>query len=239
MEIEILKLGNLLGSPDCKELLRRAGPGTDAAHAVWLDIFRIKSAFGQNGQCTSLLLLEPACPETFPAVVDLSYVGHDAAAHGRVATEAALASLAAHGVRPEEVRSILVTHPHPDHVDPLLPSALAGAVLVAPPEFHLAGSRPFMPRRFGGLVECLTTPGHGSPHVSFVLDLPDLDLSVGIAGDLIMSHAHYLSLDHPLSFTDHVAGKLSVGKLEAALLERGRSFQMVIPGHGQPFFVLP
>ena len=130
-----------------------------------------------------------------------------------------------------------MTHPHPDHFDHRLLEHLPGADLFGPGELGSSSGHTFDPDRFGGLVECLDTPGHGTPHVSYIVDLPQLDLAVGIAGDLIMSHAHYLCPDHPLSYADHDAGKRSVATLEEALRSRGAKYQTIFPGHGVPFFV--
>jgi glyoxylase-like metal-dependent hydrolase (beta-lactamase superfamily II) len=230
VELVVLKRGDLMGSPDCKELLRRAGAGTPAAHVVWDEIFAIKTALGLTGRSTSVLLLEPSVPEAFPAVVDLSYV---AAAGGRDdPVEAALARLHERGLEPGDVRSALFTHLHPDHFDPRLLDRLPRATAYGP------GLAAFDPARFGGLVEALDTPGHGGPHASYVVDLPALDAAACCAGDLVMSHAHFLSLDHPLSFSDPAAGLESVERVRAALRGSGRRRHVLVPGHGEPFFLV-
>jgi glyoxylase-like metal-dependent hydrolase (beta-lactamase superfamily II) len=229
MEIVILKHGDLAGSPDCKELLRRAGAGTPAAHAVWDEIFAIKTALGLDGRSTSALLLEPALPDAFPAVVDLSYVTPAGVPGDPV--EAALSRLRELGLEPGDVRSALVTHQHADHCDPRLLARLSGAIAFGP------GLAPFDAARFGGLVEALDTPGHGGQHTSYVVDLQRLDAAACLAGDLVMSHAHFLSLDHPLAFADHAAGRASVERVGAALRRRGRRFDLIVPGHGTPFFL--
>jgi glyoxylase-like metal-dependent hydrolase (beta-lactamase superfamily II) len=230
MELVILKHGDLMGSPDCKELLRRAGAGTPAAHAVWEELFAIKTALGLGGRSTSALLLEPALPDAFPAVVDLSYVTPGGSIDDPI--EAALSRLREQGLGPGGVRSALVTHQHADHCDARLLARLPAAVAYGP------GLAPFDAAHFGGLVEALDTPGHGGPHVSYVVDLPRLDAAVCLAGDLVMSHAHFLSLDHPLAFADHAAGRASVERVTAALRGRGRRHDLIVPGHGPPFFLV-
>ena len=236
MELLVLKHGNLMGSPDTKEMLHRAGAGSTAAHALWQDIFRIKRAFDLDGHATSLLLVEPSLPDVFPTAVDFSYITADPASYEN-AVDRALAGLAEAGFDPREIKSLLVTHPHPDHFDGRLLDHLPAATVYGPAELGASVVEPFDPARFGGLIECLDTPGHGTPHVSFLLELPDLDLAVGIAGDLVMSHAHYLSPEHPLSFADHDAGRRSIEELEESLRSRGRRYRTIFPGHDVPFFL--
>lgn len=236
VEIELLQMGNLMGSPDCKEKQWRAGPGTEAAHAVWEEIARIKAAFGLDGRCTSALLREPSVPEAFPAVVDLSGVTPGPSPGDPEPVARALGLLEARGVAPTDVRSVLVTHFHPDHFDPRLLEHLTEASAFGPVTSGHPALAPFSAERFGGLVDALDTPGHGGPHLSYFVDLPQLDLAVCLAGDLIMSHAHFLSLDHPLSFTDAEAGKASVEAVLAALAARGRAHRLIVPGHDAPFF---
>jgi glyoxylase-like metal-dependent hydrolase (beta-lactamase superfamily II) len=237
MELRILKYGNLAGSPDVKEMLFRAGPGTPPAQALWQDLFAIKRALGLNGQSTTALLLEPAIPSAFPAIVDFSFISAAPESHNDSSVQAALASLGEQGLSPKEIKSLLCTHLHPDHFDARLTSHLTEATVFVPPDTRVPGSAPFSPAHFDGLVDMVATPGHGGPHCSYLFDLPELDLSVCLAGDLIMSHAHYLSPDHPLSFTDAAEGQASIELVKHALAARGRRFRTVVPGHDIPFFV--
>lgn len=237
MDVRILKYGNLMGSPDTKEKLFRAGAGSEKAHQLWLDLFRIKTGFELNGQSTSAILLENEIPDYFPAIIDFSYISPGGASLGEDPLGSALDGLKAQGLKPSDIKSLLVTHLHPDHFDHEVLAHLPQAQLFAPPQTKLGVARPITDDDFGGLVQAIDTPGHGGPHVSYLVDLPDLDLSVCFAGDLVMSHAHYLSLDHPLSFTDHDQGKKSIETVISALKSRGQTYQMFVPGHDIPFFI--
>lgn len=75
------------------------------------------------------------------------------------------------------------------------------------------------------------------PHFSYVVDMPQKSLSVCFAGDLIMSHAHFLSLNDPLSFSDAETGGRSVETALKELASRPTKYKMIVPGHDIPFFV--
>ncbi len=230
MEVRALKYGDLMGSPDIKDVLAAAGPGSERAHAAWEAMAALKLAFGWSGQATCLLLVEPLHPEAFPALVDPSWVSPDPATHGPEAVERVLARIAELGVVPTAIRTVLLTHEHMDHWDPRLAERLPGASVVRPGEA-------LDPAHSGGLIEALDTPGHGGPHTSYLLDLPDRDLSLAIAGDLVMSHAHALDLDHPLAFSDADAGRASLARVVEALDARPGRWSMIAPGHDRPFLV--
>lgn len=237
MEIRILKYGNLMGSPDMKEKMHELGASSPEADVLWDDLFAIKIAFGLNGQSTSLLLIEPDCPGLFPAVVDCSYLCADPASYGDASIRAALGAIEAAGVKPEAVKSYFVTHPHGDHLDPRLAAKLTAATVYAHPDTKIPGAKPLPPDSCPPGFTALDTPGHGTPHCSYIVDLPERNLTACIAGDLIMSHAHYLSLGKPLSFSDMEAGKRSVRAVMDALAARSTKYKTIIPGHDIPFFV--
>lgn len=52
-----------------------------------------------------------------------------------------------------------------------------------------------------------------------------------------MSHAHVLTLDHPLAFTDHAEGCRSLARVVHAPDRRALPHMLIVPGHGRPFFV--
>jgi glyoxylase-like metal-dependent hydrolase (beta-lactamase superfamily II) len=237
MELLPLQVGDLMGSPDVKDLLLDAGPGTDAAHAVWEDLSAIKLAFGWSGRATSLVLLEPDCPEGFPAWVDPSWVTPDPSTHGPASVDAALTALTDAGVALDAIRTVLVTHDHPDHVDTRVLRHLPNAVVHAPDSPILPDAVPFDADRLGHHVTAIDTPGHWGPHTSYRVDLPQQDLSVCLAGDLIMSHAHLLAMDHPLAFADHDAARGSLRRVIEALDASGRRYQAIWPGHDRPIFL--
>jgi len=237
MELRALKFGDLMGSPDTKDLLLAEGPGSEAAHRVWLAIADIKLALGWSGQATSVVLVEPEVPDGFPVWIDPSFVSPDPATHGEASVDAALDGLRRVGIAPEEVRTILVTHDHGDHVDGRVLQRLPGAVVMAPAGAIVTGAVPFDGARLGGRIVHLDTPGHWGPHSSYLVDLPRHDLSVCVAGDLVMSHAHVLASDHPLAFSDHSEGRVSIARVIRALDDRPTRFKMILPGHDRPFFV--
>ena len=239
MELRILKYGNLMGSPDLKEMMSALEPDTKAADRLWDDVYRIKIAFGLNGQSTSALLLEPECPDLFPALVDASWLCADPASYTDSSVKAGLDAIKNAGVNPEDIRSHFVTHPHGDHLDPRLMQRLPNARVLAHPDTRIPGATPLTDDICPAGFLAFDTPGHGTPHCSFIADLSQHNLSVLMAGDLIMSHAHYLSLDHPKSFTDPVAGKDSVNRALQSLSAKPTKYKMILPGHDIPFFVTP
>ena len=237
MHLHTLKYGDLLGSPDTKDLLLAAGTGTDAAHQQWLAMTHAKLALGWSGQATSALLLAPDHPRGFPAWLDPSFISPDPASHGQIAVDRALQSLSDAGLAPDDIRTVLITHDHSDHVDPRVLDLLLNATVFAPAGSSIPHALPLDPDHLDGLVTHLDTPGHWGPHSSYVIDLPDLDVSLCLAGDLAMSHAHLLSLDHPLAFADHDAGKASLTRVFAELDARPTRLKMLLPGHDRPIFV--
>ncbi len=236
MELRVLKYGNLMGTPDAKEILLRAGPGSELAHARWLEMARIKTAFGYNGQCTSVLLVDEEPSDAFPALVDPSFLTATGDAAAAVTT--ALTMIRDAGVKPDAIKTVLVTHAHADHFDPRLLAELPQAQAYCHPQAPIDGCKDFDPDRFAGKITALNTPGHGGPHSSYLLELAEFDLSICLAGDLIMSHAHYLARQHPLSFTQPEQGLASIEAVRKAMLQRGRQYNMVFPGHDLPFFLL-
>ncbi len=239
MQVYILKYGNLTGSPDIKAMQWQSGVGTPEAHELFEDLFRIKLAWGLNGQSTSLLLMNSKAPEFFPAVVDLSYITPDPLSHTPETIRTALDRLADFDLRPEHIKSMLVTHPHGDHFDRRLLEFLPQATLIEPP---VTQSDRKSAERAPGLskwIEIIDTPGHAGPHQSFLFDQTDLDCSVCIAGDLIMSQAHFFNLDHPLAFSNSQQGKKSVAEILEALQRRSTKYKLIVPGHDIPFFANP
>ncbi len=226
-----------MGSPDMKSLMYELGEGTAAADKLWDELFEIKLAFGLYGQSTSVLLLEPSCPALFPAVVDLSFLCADSKSHGENSIRAATDAITTAGLTPESVKSYIVTHLHGDHFDPRLVDRFPYASVYAHPGSQIPGANPLPAEVCPESFVSLDTPGHGTPHCSYIVDLATYDISVLIAGDLIMSHAHFLSLEHPLSFSDHEAGRRSVGAAIDALAARNTKHKMILPGHDIPFFV--
>lgn len=236
MEIKFLKFGNLMGSPDLKRMMHERGPGTPEADKLWDDLAAIKHEFGLFGQSTSALLLEPARPDFFPALVDCSFISSDPKTYTNKAIEAALESIWAAGARAEEIKTCLVTHPHGDHHDPRLTPHFPKAVFYAPPGSGIPGARPLTPADCP-LVFPLDTPGHGVPHFSYVVDVAEKSLSVCFAGDLIMSHAHFLSLNDAMSFSNAETGGRSVEAVLKEISSRPTRYKMIVPGHDVPFFV--
>jgi glyoxylase-like metal-dependent hydrolase (beta-lactamase superfamily II) len=238
MELKILKYGNLAGSPDIKTIMHDLKYDTAAVDQFWDHTHAIKLAFGLDGRSTSALLLEPDCPELFPALVDCSFLSADPATHGPASIDMALAAIRAAGVDPAHIKAHFVTHPHGDHMDPRLRQALPGALFLAHPDSGIPAN-PIDVKSLPDSMAVINTPGHGYQHCSYIVDLKQHDLSVCLAGDLIMSHAHFLTLDHPTAFADPQAGAASVRAVLNALAQRHTKYKMILPGHDIPFFVNP
>jgi len=238
VELRILKHGNLMGTPDAKEMLLRAGPGSDPAHQLWEEIAEIKTSFGYSGQCTSALIIDEERPEAFPALFDPSYLTVACDYMSTESIDRALEAISAAGFPPAEIKSVLVSHFHPDHFDPRLLDNLHNAVAYSHAEAYIPGCQPLDQKKFGDSIVALNTPGHGGPHTSYLLKLPKYDLAVCLAGDLVMSHAHYLAREHPLSFTDPKEGLASIATVWQELKQMKCKHALVFPGHGLPFFAL-
>lgn len=236
MELIIVKYGNLMGSPDVKKKMFDAGVNTPESDKLFDEMYGLKISMGLNGQSTSMILLEPECPKLFPAIVDFSFICADPASHNESSIDAAMGALDKNNLAPSDIKSIFVTHPHGDHHDPRMLNKFPNAKIYADPDSKIPGTNPF-PENAPSSIISINTPGHGTPHCSFIVDLIDKDISVCIAGDLIMSHAHYLSLDTPLAFSDAGKGKKSVEKILSELYNRNTRFKMILPGHDIPFFV--
>ena len=237
MEMHLLKIGNLMGTPDVKALQWAAGPGSEAAHELWLGIERIKTRFGYDGSCTTVLLRNDLRPDAFPTLVDPSWILPIGSRTEDQAIQIGLTALADQGLQPDQIQSVLITHDHPDHFHPRLLEHLPKATAFSHPNMPIVGCKSFDADRFGPGLTALPTPGHWGPHTSFLIDQPDLDLVVCAAGDLVMNHAHFLDRNHPLSFTRPDQGLASIELVIDALANRGRRFRLILPGHGRPFFV--
>lgn len=237
MKIIVLKYGNLMGSPDLKKMMTTLGMNSPESDKLWDDLAAVKLAFGLNGQSSSVLLDEPARPDMFPALVDPSWLCADPASHTDASVQSALDAIAGIGVSPDAIRSVFITHPHGDHLDPRLLQRLPNAVAWSHPDSRIPGTKPIDASTLPDAMAVLDTPGHGTPHSSYIVDMRQHNLSVCIAGDLIMSHAHFLCLDDPASFSDHAAGRRSVRAVLDALASRTTKYRMILPGHDIPFFV--
>lgn len=237
MILKVIKYGNLMGSPDIKKMMYDVGSESEAADSLWDDAYRIKTAFGLYGQSSSFLLDEPECPDLFPAVADLSFLSADPSTYGDASILSAIRAIEMSGFEAGQIKSYFVTHPHGDHFDLRVARKLPNAKVYAHPDSAILGAEPLPPGKCPAGFIPLNTPGHGTPHTSYVVDLPEFDMSACLAGDLIMSHAHYLSLGDPLSFADHEAGTASVGVVMDALRSRPSKYKMIFPGHDIPFFV--
>lgn len=237
MEIKILKYGNLAGSPDVKKMMYDLRGDPKAVDQLWDACHDIKLVFGLNGQSTSALLIEPDCPDLFPALVDCSFLCADPASYGDSSIDAVLHAVRNAGVDPDGLKAHFVTHAHGDHMDPRLRKQMPDVPFLAHPDSKIPGADPLDLDRLPASMAAINTPGHGCQHCSYIVDFQQHDLSLCIAGDLIMSHAHYLCLDHPASFLDSDAGCASVRTVLQALAGRNAALKMILPGHDIPFFV--
>ncbi|HOX29053.1 MAG TPA: hypothetical protein PLQ76_07885 [bacterium] len=236
MRCHFLKFGNLMGSPDLKAMMRNLGDDNKAIDALWDDVASIKLMFGLDGRSTSALILAQGCPALFPALVDCSFVCADPHSFGDASVSAAISAIESAGLNPAEIKSLFITHPHADHFDSRLLKKLPNATAYSHPDSGVAGTSPLNLKDLPKYFTALNTPGHGTPHCSFIFDFDEHDLSICFAGDLIMSHAHFLSLDQSFAFSDVAQGKESVRKLMSELDARNTTYKMIVPGHDIPFF---
>lgn len=150
-------------------------------------------------------------------------------------------ALAARGLAPEEVRTVLATHLHSDHVSAL---PQLGDVELAVHEAELetphartgrgfrdrATVRPLSGREGEALpgVRFLHTPGHTPGHVAFLVEAEDG--LVAIAGDALgPDPAWFAAMQLPESFPERDAHLAAFRAIRAAGPAR------VIPGHNPPF----
>jgi len=150
-------------------------------------------------------------------------------------------ALAARGLAPEDVRTVLVTHLHSDHVS-ALPQLGDVDLVVHESELETpharagrgfrdrATLRPLSGREGEALpgVRFLHTPGHTPGHVAFLVEAEDGP--VAIAGDTLgPDPAWFAAMDLPESFPERDAHLAAFRAIRAARPAR------VIPGHNPPF----
>jgi glyoxylase-like metal-dependent hydrolase (beta-lactamase superfamily II) len=149
-----------------------------------------------------------------------------------LAARKVLTQLQANGHQPAEVKRILITHAHPDHVGGLSQlQAATGAQVLAhvrerpalniPVQCEVLGGE-ILPEVLGGL-QVIFTPGHTVGHVCFWQ--PDRRLL--FCGDVVM-RLFGLGLPLPFVTVDMAENKRSIKQLV------DREPDVVCFGHGQP-----
>jgi N-acyl homoserine lactone hydrolase len=150
-------------------------------------------------------------------------------------------ALAARGLAPEDVRTVLATHLHSDHVS-ALPQLGDVDLLVHEEELetpHARAGRGFrdratvrpLPGREGEAlpgVRFIHTPGHTPGHVAFLVEAEEG--LVAIAGDTLgPDPAWFAGMELPESFPERDAHLAAFRAIREARPAR------VIPGHNPPF----
>jgi N-acyl homoserine lactone hydrolase len=144
-----------------------------------------------------------------------------------------LASLAALGVKPADVRYVVVSHSHPDHIGNVdeFPDA---TVIIQKAEWDFAMARPqkpFSPAHksqqlqgdtdlFGdGSVMILSTPGHTPGHESLLVHL-DKTGYVVLSGDVVHFQSNWDNRRVPSFNTDMAQSLASMAKVARVLKEK-------------------
>ncbi|XP_049644649.1 metallo-beta-lactamase domain-containing protein 1 [Suncus etruscus] len=153
---------------------------------------------------------------------------------GPWASEALLRALAGQGVAPGDVRLVVGTHGHSDHIGNL--GLFPGAALLVSHDLCLPGGRYLphalseeRPLRLGAGLEVWATPGHGGQRDVSVAVAGTALGTVVVAGDVFERHGDEESWQ-ALS-EDPAAQERSRRRVLAAA-------DVVVPGHGAPFRVI-
>jgi glyoxylase-like metal-dependent hydrolase (beta-lactamase superfamily II) len=149
-------------------------------------------------------------------------------------------ALSAHGVDPDEVQEIFITHWHHDHFGNLIlfPNAVVRFAGIPKEDVTrvlksyeilntVAEVRP--EEKWHSGLAVLPTPGHNRHHHSVVINFNDLVIVA--AGDAIVSQSYY---DHGAVWT--LNSDFQSEETAIASMNRIREVaDIIIPGHGHPF----
>lgn len=221
LEIKIIKLGSCT-----------LDPGNAAADLL----VSLKNALGVGGGATIAVIRQGGDI----LLVDPGYEGEgDLSPENREKNWRVLkALLSFEGIAPEQVTKVFLTHDHWDHCGNLegfpgvawychkealkgLPEAWRGKFL------GVAEGEELLPR-----TTVLHTPGHTPGHASVLWTDPDRRFKIALCGDAVINLAWLLAGKiwrwNP-DFAGEKAARASIRKLLQAA-------DLLIPGHGQPFF---
>ncbi len=199
----------------------------------------IKNELGVGGGSTVTMIREPddilLIDTGFAREWDLSEANREAN------RQAMKAMLALHGLSPQEVTKVFVTHCHGDHVGGIEFFSRARWYCHHPARVDLPEG---LQSKFIGVqagdellprAVVLHTPGHTAWHCSVLWTDPARKIRIAICGDAIINLA-WLQSGLIWRWNSDFAG------VEPALESIGKLLQqadLLIPGHGQPFFATP
>lgn len=151
-----------------------------------------------------------------------------------------LNALQTFSIAPKDIDVVFITHWHQDHYGNLHLFPQAQHIVSAPLYERLA-KKIFTGVRDGeeiaSGVKVVFTPGHTSDHASILVDcrIEGMKARVAIAGDAIISYSYFAAgkiWNHNADFYDRKTALDSIKRLTDVA-------DIVIPGHGTPFFVTP
>lgn len=150
-----------------------------------------------------------------------------------------LALLSLSGVRMEQISKVFITHFHRDHFGLIQHFRQAEWICSAPErEENLRGSMKddFRPVNDGEKITPHTTvvytPGHTRGHASLLLSAADDKVKIALSGDAVINLA-WLESGYIWRFNSNFDSEENARKSIEKLISAA---DIIIPGHGQPFF---
>jgi N-acyl homoserine lactone hydrolase len=217
-KVKILKVGTL-----CLEASELASTFT----------LQLKSDLGIGGGSTVTLI---EAERRILVDTGFDYEWLDTPSNGERNAKDLVRALRDHGIMPDDVDTIFITHWHKDHFGNLEVFRKAGR-LASKGMVHRFELEGFVgiddQDKIADGVKMMLTPGHTIDHASIIVDseVGDIKARVAIAGDAVVSHSYFQAgriWQYNADFYNVEAARESVLRLMDVS-------DIIIPGHGVPF----
>ena len=217
-KVKILKVGTL-----CLEASELASTFT----------IQLKSDLGIGGGST-VTLIEAERRILVDTGFDYEWV--DTPSNGERNAENLVRALRDHGIMPDDIDAIFITHWHKDHFGNLEVFRKAGR-LASKNMVYRFGLEGFVgiddQDKIADSVRMMLTPGHTIDHASIIVDsvVGGIKARVAIAGDAVVSHSYF----HSGRIWQYNADFHSVEAVRESMLRLIDVGDITGPGHGVPF----